>query len=86
MSIDWPASFCRIVRLSSEAASVWLTQVLAVAVSAVTDLWTRQAFVKADQLQGDATQSASRETDASIAVISRKAVQTETTAAAASSS
>ena len=26
-------------------------QVLAVAVSAVTDLWTRQAFVKAEQLQ-----------------------------------
>ena len=30
---------------------MWLAQVLAVAVSAVTDLSTRQAFVKAEQLQ-----------------------------------
>ena len=30
---------------------MWLAQVLAVAVSAVMDLWTRQAFVKAEQLQ-----------------------------------
>ena len=37
--------------LSTDAACLWLTQVLAVAVSGVTDLWTRQAFVKAEQLQ-----------------------------------
>ena len=57
-----------------------LAQVLAVAVSAVTDLWTRRAFVKAVQLQQrqrDAT-PVSQETDAANAA-SRKAVKTATT-------
>ena len=67
----------------SDIACLWLTQVLAVSVSAVTDLWTRQAFVKADQLQQQQQQqqqqqrvaiSASQDTAATSAV-SRKAVK-----------
>ena len=53
---------------------LWRTQVLAVSVSAVTDLWTRQAFAKADQLQQQQQQqqrvaiSASQDTAATSAV------------------
>ena len=63
----------------SDIACLWLTQVLAVSVSAVTDLWMRQAFVKADQLQQQQQQqrfalAVSQDTAATTAV-RRKAVK-----------
>ena len=73
----------------TDAACLWCTQVLAVAVAAVTDLWTRQAFVKADGLQRQQQQQRDampvseapvcQEAAAATSAVNRKAVKGVTT-------
>ena len=73
----------------TDAACLWCTQVLAVAVAAVTDLWTRQAFVKADGLQRQQQQqrdampvseaTVCQEAAAATSAVNRKAVKGVTT-------
>ena len=81
---NWPLSCCRMVCYPPTLhACGSLAQVLAVAMSAVTDLRTRQAFVKAEQLQqqqqGGAVPAGAEAAAAKSVVMSQKAVRTAAT-------